>query len=540
MLKTSGLLAVLVFSVSFSFEKISAQDASNSISSLIITEIRLGGDDIVIDDVNYKEFISIYNQSDETIDFDNEFEWILEYAKSSFIPNIENGGCEAPSWHAQDTSNAKRFILSGSIEPKTEITISGVSLTDSKGGSIRILEQQINGFIVHDMVGWDNNESIAPCLDNQEVRKPASWPIPGKSIQRYFSCDLLLPKDTNNNTKDFAPSDNSSPGVFAGPLEKCGEPVPVNSCAGIIISELLPNPAGADSGKEFIELHNTTYEKVRLEGCKLEYGTSSFMFRGEELNPGEYKAFYDGFTGITLVNSSKGIVYLVDTNDNELAVEYPAGLGDDVAWALFGDDWAETFIPMPNSVNELLEFKPCPDGKVRNPETNICVNIAGPAAGWVPCNQGQKRNPDTNRCRNIASLSSVLKACKPGQERNPDTNRCRGAASLASTLKACSSDQIRNPETNRCKKVTSSSLKPCKKGQERNPDTNRCRNTSGVLGGVNGINSVQDVQAPPANTQGLILAAGSVAGALFYGLWEWRNEAILGLMNLKKKLLGAS
>ncbi|HEX5456014.1 MAG TPA: hypothetical protein VFW77_01470, partial [Candidatus Saccharimonadales bacterium] len=254
---------------------------------------------------------------------------------------------------------------------------------------------------------------------------------------------------------------------------------------------------------------------VSLAGCKLQTTDSSKMyeFTDEELGPGEYKAFYNGITGLTLTNSTGGSVYLVNHDESEDIdqADYAAGLDDDVSWSLINGEWLQTFSLTPDKSNELLTLKPCPAGQFRNPDTNRCNSLIDEAAGLGPCAPGKKRNPDTNRCRNITSF--------------------------ATALSACASDQYRNPATHRCKKYSSSgALKPCQPGQERNPATNRCRKSMALSD--SGVNDVKDVLS--TNTQssgpGWSFAIFSVIGAFSYGIWEWRGEILQKLSLLRTKL----
>lgn len=374
--------------------------------------------------------------------------------------------------------------------------------------------------------------------------------------------------DTDNNSLDFYLHDtpfNSQPG------ESCAEPSePLQPpCSGIILSEILPNPSGADAGKEFIEVYNPTDTDVQLDGCSLIVGSKVYDLPADTtLEAKGYKAFYDSETKLTLPNSAGGSVTLI-TADVEETVEYPAGLKDDISWVLIDSKWQETNRLTPHTANKALEqvvatvggkgggLAPCPEGKYRHPETNRCRNnetastltpcregqernpatnrcraIAANARQLTPCKEGQERNPETNRCRSTLSSANQLVPCRPGQERNPDTNRCRSTTAASSDLKPCNPDQFRNPETNRCKKIDSdsSTLKPCKEGQERNPDTNRCRKIRETAEAAFAV----DETPPQGGAHYGWWAAGVAAtGAIGYGVYEWRRDIVKGFMRLR-------
>lgn len=482
-------------------------------NNIIISEIKLGGGD------EPKEFVTLYNQSDSTIDLTG---YKIQYAKPAF--SIDN--CQIAEW--SDFSYGSEVELNGEIVPGGVVTITNLPLTDSLGGTVRIIDSLQT---VQDLLAWDKistTPSLAPCLDDPSNRLTAPWPAAGKRLQRYVDCDSKSPIDGDNNFQDFFVSDLPSPGSLGNTtIGDCEPPEDddsgglgsgpevENSCSGIIISELLVNPDGSDSGNEFIELYNPSSNSISLFGCKLQTSASSkiYIFDNISIAAKKYKAFYSDQTLLTLTNSSGGTVWLFDADESEVfQVDYEADLDDDVSWSLVDGKWSASYIVTPESNNKLQTIKPCPFGQIRNLETNRCNNIVEEA---------------------------TLAPCLPGKERNPETNRCRNIATLASVLKACNADQYRNPETNRCKKIssTTNSLKPCEPGQERNPATNRCRKAAGVLSDAE-INDVKDVVINPQYSfSSWVLAIASLVGAAFYAVWEWRNEILVHLMTLRQKLL---
>ncbi|MBI5357913.1 lamin tail domain-containing protein [Candidatus Saccharibacteria bacterium] len=515
MQKISGILALFTFSIFLlPLSQIKAESPSAA-SKLVISEIKLGdGSELTFPDGSKsREFVTLYNQSNEAISLSG---WKLEYVKSDF----SSQNCNAVSW--PDTSVTRN--LAGSINPGEYVTIKR-SLNDGVDGSLRLID---SSSAVHDLVGWG---VTSPCYETSRTVTPPDGS--GKSLQRYLDCDIHIPVDTNINSQDFlmsslpqtfvdnCPLDDDPPDKLPENPEEneggLGSGPEINpSCEGVIINELLVNPSGSDGEKEFIEIFNPTNHSISLEGCKLQTSANSkiYQFSKIALPSGSYRSLYVPETGLTLANSSGGSVYLIDSDDTELQqINYPSNLEDDKSWSLIDGNWIETFSVTPDSINQLLALKPCPDGQFRNNETNRCNNIFLDAAG--------------------------LTTCKPGQERNVETNRCRNIASLANSLKACAPDQYRNPETNRCKNINSAnSLAACKEGQERNPETNRCRNVAS-LSSSDVDNEVKDVISKTSSSQvSWWLAAGSIVGAFIYGLWEWRNDVAIYLLGLRNKFSG--
>lgn len=301
--------------------------------------------------------------------------------------------------------------------------------------------------------------------------------------------------------------------------------VPSVTCEGIVISELLPNPAGTDTGHEFIELHNPTNEVINLKGCDLQSTastTKTYTFGDLSLQPGEYRSFSDATTGISLPNSSGGTAWLLSPTDELQAITYPANMEDDTSWAVSGSTWATSYTPTPGAANVVTPLKPCDDPtQVRSADTGRCSTptsdattssttaaaTSGTASAPTPCKEGQERNPATNRCRNIATATAATQsACKAGQERNPDTNRCRNIASSGTTAKECPTGQVRNPDTSRCKKATTSA-------------------TSSA-----GIKSVKDMATSNTASHGKpygLIAVIVIIGAIAYAIYEWHQEISL-------------
>jgi hypothetical protein len=497
----------------FSLNTASADPAA--LPAVIISEIKLGGDSFsqgADQPKDPQEFVTLFNQSNTAVDLAG---WTLEYAKITFDKTF----CADSSWISHNvSSSSSQTVLSGILQPGQVSTPIARSLTDNTAASMHLVNaSNKNNPVVEDLVGWGTG---APCSENTIVTTPSN----GKSIKRYLDCNNL-PIDTDNNGSDFAANQPPSPATLGNPyLISCqdnatnGQPQNQQTCEGIIISELLPNPAGTDTNNEYIELYNPTASAISLQGCSLQTNGNSkvFNFGNVTLQPGEYHAFYDSGTGLNLPNAAGGTVWLLSPNTELQAIAYPSNLGDDIAWALITGAWKQTYQPTPNAANILVASK--------------------------PCLEGETRNPDTGYCHGSAVLStSTLSICKPGEERNPATNRCRAVnLSSGSTLATCKSGQERNPATNRCRAIAttaSASLKPCAAGQERNPATNRCRK-SAAAGATSKIASVKDsVSGSISNSPHWWVAGFAAVGATSYGVYEWRQEVLLYLSRLKSRLL---
>jgi len=298
--------------------------------------------------------------------------------------------------------------------------------------------------------------------------------------------------------------------------------------ATIFITELVANAAGSDDGKEFIELYNPLEREVQLKGYVLEVGpdyTKQHMFMDGSLEPKEYRVFSDIETGVTLPNTSGVQLRLVSPHGEVVSRSDVYSLADDdVSWALVEDNWIYTNQITPGSAN-----KPYLQ--------SVIDEVLGITTVYAPCPEGKVRNSDTNRCRNIVSAVSLLSPCDENQYRHPNTNRCRNSSTTTSSLTPCRVDQERNPATNRCRSLNSaasSSLTPCKEDQERNPDTNRCRKTTTLGLSSDNVSKVSDIAVESSSgTVNWPIIALTLFVTCGYMMYEWRAEVLRATQSLR-------
>ncbi len=548
------LVAIVTFFLSFQGMPVYAQDTTQSEPEVIISGIKTGGSG-----TTDQEFVELYNQSDVPVSLKG---WQVRYAAKDTtgtgvakvsIPLNSTLSIEPNSYFLAATSS-----FASLLDPQTTYTLFSAGFSDTAGHIILVNDVGLEV----DRIGWGT-------ASYPLIQAIPSAHLSGSSIKRCITPQGLFSVSRNNFT-DFRVV-NSPLLLLPGPpcvpeetielpespdVPKDEEPViepplqPTLTCEGIVLSELLPNPSGSDTGREFIELHNPTNEVIELNGCSLQTSANSKIYNLDILSmqPGSYLAFSDTTSGLTLPNAAGGTVWLLSPHDEISTVTYPGNIIDDVAWALISDVWQSTFIPTPGDANIAMPQKPCATGQERNPETGLCRTIPTETV-LTPCREGQERNPETNRCRNIISFMTNLFPCNEGQERSPETNRCRGVSLSVSTLNPCRQGQIRNPdtnrcrnvlaatntlipckvgqerspETNRCRNIANASLASCKIGQERNPDTNRCRKIQAVQTTASVI--VEDIPAPIIqSSRNAIIAIAAVVGGLGYALYEWRKD----------------
>lgn len=281
----------------------------------------------------------------------------------------------------------------------------------------------------------------------------------------------------------------------------------------IELTELLPNPAGADSGNEFAELYNPNPFPVKLSGYIVQFGANfekSYNVPGYLLQPGEYVAFGNQDIGYTLVNSQSRVRLVAPAGVTVSETPLYANPPDGQSWALIDGVWQYTNRSTPGAAN------------LASAEDEVSDTAATASA----CPAGKYRNPLTNRCRNIEADAAVIAACDVDQYRNPETGRCKKIATVGG-LTPCKDGQYRSEETNRCRNIeaASANLTPCKEGQERNPDTNRCRNVA-ATSVPNAAFAVQPVADSAKAFVGWWALGGVGVAALGYAGWEWRREVL--------------
>ncbi len=481
-----------------------------------------------------KEYVELYNPGIDSVDVSG---WELEYVLQ--LASTASQTCKTDSWSGEE-NNVKQLLLPAEsvIGPQERLRVFFSGMSDDKQGSVRLIQYRGAGEaavrIVHDLVGWGSETLLSTCSEQSaaEIAKD------NQVLIRCVSEGIF--RDTDDNRADFSIVGDGGANSVDNPPECPSdviEPAPT-ACEKAVVSEILPNPSGVDTGNEYIELHNPTADSIALQGCELSVTGATKIFAFAEtdvLEPGEYKAFYDNKTELTLPNSAGGEL-VVASAQAEYAYTYPANMKDDEAWAIIGSNWQATDNPTPHAPNEPMSIKeevqeeeegvlaPCPAGKYRNPDTNRCRTLESSDDGLGPCAEGQERNPETNRCRSIVATLASLIPCRDGQERNPSTNRCRNVILASSaTLVPCKAGQERNPATNRCRSVLAASteLKPCAEGQERNPETNRCRTIVAAKSGATIPDKKGTNDSKPLNYLLLGIVGVSAVG---YGVYEYRQD----------------
>lgn len=159
--------------------------------------------------------------------------------------------------------------------------------------------------------------------------------------------------DTNAGALDFGAAPTPTPGAANASSCETGD--------GLVINEVLPNPAGSDADAEWVELYNDTGATIDLSAFALTFGTSSFSKRvkfpaGTTIGPGAWLV-----VGGPLATDTDVVVTGLDlgnASSNADAVRVEDCLGDAIDTLVYGatnpDAWkddtgavATSFGPVP-------------------------------------------------------------------------------------------------------------------------------------------------------------------------------------------------
>lgn len=484
-----GVFAFSIFIGVMGKQTVVYADSDTALPVLIINEVQTTGLSESVAEDGAKEFVEIYNPSSVPLDAKG---WRVEYLSAS-----HNGG-GAPTRVLGELDfvigGASYILLSYAAYLPGADKYFGTSTSSTgwiakSGGHIRIVNPA--GQTV-DAVNWGSASPL-------QIEPPTVWwhaPViaAGKSIERLWPGDAgyvaglefaapSVPTPRGGNVP--RPPEPDTPPDEDPPLQE-------SLCEHIVLSEVLPNPAGTDDRREFIEVHNPSNSAVNLKGCSLRLGETGSVHElpDELLQPGAYRAFYDDETDITLPNGTAQNVWLLKPATQQ-KVLYLDGMKDDQSWSVIGGVW-QVSLPTPGGGNTPLS-------QSLNPAAVKAEAKNKTAPAQSPCPAGKERNPATNRCRSIVSATSAPAPCKSGQERNPATNRCRSVLSVQTKQK------------------------PCPEGQERNVATNRCRKKLNV--GAASLAQIQDVNSMPQGANIRWWIAGLVAvSAVGYAAYEWRRD----------------
>ncbi len=231
------------------------------------------------------------------------------------------------------------------------------------------------GTVFDSVVNLNNSSSSASLsIDSAVIDRVAfnaSWGASGndKTLERK---DMAAGNDQTNWQQSYQL--HGTPGQPAS--EEVIDEVPPTNYQGVIINEILPNPAGDDASQEWIELYNEADAERQLLDLLITDGTNSYPFGSERIASHGYLLLPRSLTGIALNNTSDHIQLvttvgeIIDQADYSQAVEAQS-------WARQDDRWLWTAQLTPDAVNIFpLNQKPLASASITADEYRVNRSIS--------------------------------------------------------------------------------------------------------------------------------------------------------------------
>lgn len=319
--------------------------ATEPTATLIISAVQItGGTGKTAED-----FIELYNSGDEP----------TSLAGYRLVKRTAAGSSDTIIYEWAEESEAKiepgRFLL-WSNATYTDLAIapdvtSVATLADNNGIALRFGTEE-SGEII-DSVAWG---STANGFENVSGDNPPA----NKALMRLDLLDrsagfVIAASSPRNSSYEFAPDENPAeetspeePPAEEGPEPEEGlEPEPEPEPLNIIITELLPNPSGSDSGAEKIELFNAGTTTANLTDYKLDdilpnqpLSSNAYIFSETSIKSGEYLVVVIPAGLMTLNNTGGDAVTLFDQNNISIAsASYEGTAPENQSYSLYKDEW---------------------------------------------------------------------------------------------------------------------------------------------------------------------------------------------------------
>ncbi|MEI7890477.1 MAG: lamin tail domain-containing protein [bacterium] len=225
-------------------------------AKIVINEILIG------DQKSTKnEFVELYNDGSEDVSLGG-------YKLMKKTESGNDFSSLVSATHFLGTIGAHNFFVIAHPQYKQEIKAdldySSSSYSIAANNTVGLLDK--SGVLL-DLVGWGDAKSFK--------EKPFTQPLDGESYGR------LDGKDTGNNSEDFVLLENPSPGKEN---KKFTEKEKIKYPNGIFLNELYPHPNKNTNEREYVELFNSSGEKIVLDGWKIvDYGKNVCLLDGKSI-----------------------------------------------------------------------------------------------------------------------------------------------------------------------------------------------------------------------------------------------------------------
>lgn len=297
------------------------------------------------------EWVEIYNPTNESLVLSGGWLCDERAGTTTYACKTVSGSIAAKSWLYLDLLTTS-FLNNDS---------DSVVLKDSEGAVV----DQIDYL---DDLAAEKGQSVARRIDGLDDGENNGWAL----------TEILTPGAANSIY--IAPQTSGGGGsslvvVVENQTEDKDEEIVVNgpSPLGPVISEILPDPDGADTNEEFIEIFNTSTQEIDLNGWTLTDSARVFNLYGKILS-GQYIYWKRSLTKISLNNSTKEELRLIAPDKTVASsVSYDkAKTGQSLALDLNGE-WRWTVELTPGASNIFTESEPEKDG--------VVLKINGPTSG---------------------------------------------------------------------------------------------------------------------------------------------------------------
>ena len=294
--------------------------------------------------------IIVFNVSDIVINefisdpSDGEVEWVELYNNTANIINLDG-------WKIEEGSG-KSTGLTGAIYSQQMAVVVSPKGSLNNSGDLIILKDPAGNII--DRVAYGNWPD-GNVFDNALV---ASDP---DAVARFIDG-----QNSGINYNDFRITDQPTKGLpniigdLATTTVEIKNELPkekiITKFPPLIITEVFPNPAGADTEAEFIEIYNPNNEEVELAGWLLDDtngGSRPYKITDLTIASHEHLAFFRKTTGLALNNDTDRARLINPLQEVVSEVEYK-NIKEDLAYALTSDNkWQVTSAPTPGDINEI-------------------------------------------------------------------------------------------------------------------------------------------------------------------------------------------
>ncbi len=271
---------------------------------------------------------------------DDDVEWIELYNNTKKNINLEN-------WTIEDASGAKTILSRqlGTGQDSRFFVIEKPKGKLNNTGDIMIL-RDCRGYLI-DRIAYGREAKT------EEVPAPSD---------PYSLARKIDGANTFNNKNDFAlahPTKGHPNNIIS-----LGEK---NNNYNIIISELMPNPAGSDKEEEFIELYNNGHNKVNLFGWILkDLSKQAFVIKENLIiKPSEYIVFWRPVSHIALNNSGDEISLWPPESEGPIQIIKYKNALEGFSYSATGSPliyfWTEISTPGQANIIKTVNHKPIVD-----------------------------------------------------------------------------------------------------------------------------------------------------------------------------------